>query len=310
MAKVTGLTYEQAIAKQNELKAQGKTLSTSKEYGKLEDYIKTLRPENYGAETVASAKAKLANSTQSPIAGATALGSSASGGIDLNGIYDSLFNTPEIQAKKDEVAKVEARRDEAITSNQNNPWYSQATRGGKIAAVKSDAERNLMRINNELTRMQTDAQIKYGIQMDQYNINRQAHQDALALFNGLVNSGGLVNANAEDIANLAVRTGIPTSMINSIIENGQDLTLEAYSDNTGQYVLALDTQGNVVNRVYLGKGTGSGTVDPNKALTYLDEDGNPIPDNDITQLWSFDNPGSAVSKYNSLAGILGQRGLY
>lgn len=269
MAKVTGLTYEQARAEQSKLKDAGR--GDGKAYGKLEDYIKTLRPENYGAETVASAKAKLATSTQSP-AGATVPGSGVAGGaIDLNGIYDQLFNTPEIQAKQAEVSDVEKRRDEAITSNQNNPWYSQATRGGKIAAVKSDAERNLMRINNELTRMQTDAQIKYGIQMDQYNINRQAHQDALALFNGLVSSGALQGANESTIADLAVKTGISSDMINSIVANNQKVTLQGYEDNSGQYILALDPQGNVVNRAFLGAGKSPNPTGTFDSTTFANE---------------------------------------
>lgn len=307
MAKVTGLTYEQARGEQQKLKDAGR--EGGKAYGKLEDYIKTLKPENYGVETVASARAKLANSTQSPTAGATASVPVNQGSIDLNGIYDSLFNTPEIQAKQAEVADVEKRRDEAITSNQNNPWYSQATRGGKIAAVKSDAERNLMRINNELTRLQTDAQIKYGIQMDQYNINRQAYQDALSLFNGLVNSGALQNANESDIANLSVRTGIPTSMINSIIANNQTLTLRAYGDDSGQYVLALDPQGNVVNRSFLGAGKSNTSDMPENPFEYVTED-SPVPQNDITSLWLETPSTGAVEKYNKWASVLGQKGLY
>lgn len=89
MGKVTGLTYEQARAKQAELKAQGKTLSTSKEMGKLEDYIKTLKPENYGAETVESAKKKLATSTQPLV---PELNSSSDLGGFLSNYQNSAFS--------------------------------------------------------------------------------------------------------------------------------------------------------------------------------------------------------------------------
>lgn len=60
-ANIKSMTYEQARAYQKELKAQGKTASTSKEYGKVENYIKTLKPENYGKETVASAYKQLSS---------------------------------------------------------------------------------------------------------------------------------------------------------------------------------------------------------------------------------------------------------
>lgn len=55
------MTYEQARAYQKELKSQGKTASTSKEYGKVENYIKTLKPENYGKETVSDAYKQLSS---------------------------------------------------------------------------------------------------------------------------------------------------------------------------------------------------------------------------------------------------------
>lgn len=61
MADIKSMTYEQARAYQKKLKAEGKTASTSKEYGKVEDYIKTLKPENYGEETVKSAYEKLSS---------------------------------------------------------------------------------------------------------------------------------------------------------------------------------------------------------------------------------------------------------
>ena len=42
----------------------GYSRSTSKDLGKAEDLRKVMKPENYGAETVASAKTKLKNSTE------------------------------------------------------------------------------------------------------------------------------------------------------------------------------------------------------------------------------------------------------
>jgi len=60
-ANIKSMTYEQVRSYQKELKAQGKTASNSKEYGKTENYIKTLKPENYGKETVASAYNQLSS---------------------------------------------------------------------------------------------------------------------------------------------------------------------------------------------------------------------------------------------------------
>jgi hypothetical protein len=176
--------------------------------------------------------------------------------IDLSSLYEKYFNTEEIKAKETEASDIEKKRDDAITSMQNNPWFSQATRGGKIGAIRSDSERNLERINNELTRLQTDAQIQYNIQLQQYDINRQAYQDSLNLFNSLVSSGAIENASSSDIAKLSVQTGIPTSMINSIIQTSKTskLTTQSYEDDSGQYLLYVDPSGNIVNKTFLGKG--------------------------------------------------------
>ena len=265
------LTELQAIKTQKEAAGTWNPAG-SKSDGKIENAIISLAPAGYRASTVQQANAKLASSTQQPdptgLSG-TGVGLGATGGnqtLDLNSLYDKYFKTPDVTAKETELSNIEKSRDSAIGSIQNNPWYSQSTRGGKIASVKSDAERNLTRINDELTRLQTDSQIKYNIQLQQYDINRQAYQDSLSLFNSLVNSGALATANGSDIANLSVQTGIPTSMINSIITsaNNKDVTLQSYDDGTNQYIIALDPSGKVVNRTTLGpsKASGSGSGIP------------------------------------------------
>lgn len=97
MGKVTGLTYEQARAKQAEIKASGRDTNKSKEYGKLEDYIKTLKPENYSEETVASAKKKLATSTQ-PLT--PEISSSSDLGSFLNNYQNGAFSMADSNPEK------------------------------------------------------------------------------------------------------------------------------------------------------------------------------------------------------------------
>lgn len=174
---------------------------------------------------------------------------------NLQDIYDSLFNTPEIKAKKDEITATEEARDKAIGEIQNNPWFSQATRGGKIAGIQSDAERKLTRINNELVRMTSDAQVQYNVKMNQYTLDREAYNTQLELFTSLLNAGAFTNASEQDKSAWAVSTGIPISMIDSIVakQKNDELKLETFDDGINQYVIALDSQGNVVNRTIIGK---------------------------------------------------------
>ena len=273
MPATSGKSLEELLAIKNAEETAGTwDPAGSKSDGKIENAIIALMPDNYNAGTVEQANAKLDSSTEPQVSGGFTPGGSGldfgqgTDPINLGGLYNQYFNTDEIKAKKDEVKAIEESRDAAIGSVQSNPWYSQSTRGGKIAAVRSDSERNLGRINSELSRLQTDAQIQYNIQIQQYDINRQSYQDALTLFNSLVSSGALTSADSSDIANLSVQTGIPTSMINSIISsaNNADITLQTYDDGTNQYIIALDPSGKVVNRTTLGpsKASGSGSGIP------------------------------------------------
>jgi len=60
-ASIKSMTLAQAKAYRQQLKDSGKTASTSKEHGKVENYIKTLQPAKYGKEAVASAYGALAS---------------------------------------------------------------------------------------------------------------------------------------------------------------------------------------------------------------------------------------------------------
>jgi hypothetical protein len=59
MADIKSMTLEQAKAYKAELKSQGLSESTSKEYGKLVDYIATLQPDKFGDERLGEAYSKL-----------------------------------------------------------------------------------------------------------------------------------------------------------------------------------------------------------------------------------------------------------
>lgn len=66
MASTTGKSAEYLRGKISELKASGKTESSSKELGKYVNALMVLEPDGYSPETVASAKAKLAATNAPP----------------------------------------------------------------------------------------------------------------------------------------------------------------------------------------------------------------------------------------------------
>lgn len=132
---------------------------------------------------------------------------------DLQAEYEKLTNTPDIQALRDEIAKATQERDQAVSEAQNNPWYSQATRGGKIAGITSDAERTLTRLQGELNTKLQDAQNQLGLTEQQYEYQDRANQEALA-------------ANA--------------------------VSTSTYDDGTNVYAVSIDRNGNVVNKQLIG----------------------------------------------------------
>jgi len=174
---------------------------------------------------------------------------------NLTDLYGKLFQTPEIKAKGEEIAKLEKERDAAISGTQSNPWFGQATRAGKIAGIKSDAERELTRVGDELARLQADAQIQYNVQTNQYTLDRQAYQDNLDQFNKLLSLGAFDKASGSDIAQWSSTTGLSTSVIDSMVKTAQKkaLTLQTYDDGTNVYVVALDEEGNVTKKTLIGK---------------------------------------------------------
>lgn len=205
-----------------------------------------------------------------PYGGVSGVGKQAP--IDLNALYSSFFDTPELKSSKEEVTKIQAARDEAIGEIQNNPWFSQSDRGGKIAGIRSDADRKIGLAQGKVDSLMADAQIKMNLATDQYTLNRQAYQDNLSIFSNLLSSGAFNNASDTDKASWAASTGIPVSMINSIVktQKSKGINLQTYDDGSNVYTVALDQEGNVVNKTLIGRSKPTAKDKPNKddMLTY------------------------------------------
>lgn len=191
--------------------------------------------------------------------GASATGGGATpsnpAGINLNALYDTYYNTPENQTLQKNItdtqtqlnAKDKANAD-ALALVNDNPFYSEGTRTGKIAkqneAYNNDKQvlvNQLATYNDTLTKNKADAQVRLNLQSQQYDINEKAHQDNLSNFNTLLSAGALNTASSSDIANLAVTLGIPTSVIDSAIKVSQSKEAGA---NT-QVIQSTDDKGNV-----------------------------------------------------------------
>jgi hypothetical protein len=289
MATTTGLTYEQLAAKISALKAQGKTESTSKELGKYVNAQMLLKPADFGSDALKNAQAQIDMSTQQPsgisgggVSGSgtgTSFGSPAS--IDLNKIYENAMTSPELVALEKELADKKTARTTAETNINDNPWYSEATRVGKIAKLTDQSQREISDIESQVAQKKADAQVKVNIASQQYNIEDKNYQNQLQKLNLLISSGALLNASGTDIASIATATGMSTSMVNgmitqmkenkikpSVITSTNDagvVTVSVVDANTGKVISqnSLGAVGNAQN----GGGGGGDTPTTNKYLT-------------------------------------------
>lgn len=189
--------------------------------------------------------------------------------FDLVAATNAAYNTPEIAAAQKAITDRQTALASASSEINDNPFYSEATRVGKQAKLTTEANNDIGVQQDLLTSLKADAAIKVAAQQGQYNINEEQYKTALDNFSNLVSMGGLDNASSADIANLAVQTGIPTSVIQSIAtasaKKNNPVSIQTSTDNDGNLtILGVDSKGNIVNQTTIsgaGKAkTGSGST--------------------------------------------------
>lgn len=216
-------------------------------------------------------------------------GNSGSGGMgsfgsgqpatpNLQALYDQYYtNNPDVTAANKSITDLQGqitqRRqalDEATKNINDNPFYAEATRTGKLAQLNNDAENDINTLNGQLTTAQTnlsnlqaEAERQVNMAQGQYSMDNQAWQQNLQEFNTLLSAGGLENASQSTLANLSVSTGIPTDMLSSIAQSEQAKNTQIFTttDNSGNVTIAaVNSQtGKVVNTTTLG-GVGAAKV--------------------------------------------------
>lgn len=186
--------------------------------------------------------------------------------FDLVAATEAAYNTPEILAANAAMdannAKITERQKAAADAQaviNDNPFFSEATRVGKSQQLTQQSNADIGVLQNETSlaqgkvdRLKADAAIKVNAAQGQYNINRQEYQDSLNNFNNLLSNGALDGASGTDIANLAQQTGIPTSMIESMVQTSRNKnnpsSLVQSTDNDGNLtLLQVDSTGKVIN---------------------------------------------------------------
>ncbi len=180
--------------------------------------------------------------------------------FDLVAATKAAYETPEIQAAQKAITDRQAALATAQTGINDDPFYSESRRVGEQRKLQDQANRDIGVQQNLLNSLKTDAQIKLNAQQGQYDINEQAYKTSLDNFNNIVSQGGLDNASDSDIANWAIQTGIPTSMIKSIQQqsvkknnSSEKASIQPFTDNQGNItILAIDpTTGKIINQTII-----------------------------------------------------------
>jgi hypothetical protein len=288
MSSIKGLSAEQLKAKINELKAQGKTESNSKEVGKYVNALKVLEPTKYRASDVESAKTSLLSSTtpetQAQLGIGTGTTTSLSGlslgtssSVDLNKIYETALNDPALVALEEELNAKKTARDTAESDINDNPYYSEATRVGKISKLDQKALNEINTLQSQIDAKKADAQVKVNIAAQQYNIDDKEYQNNIQKLNLLISSGAISGATSSDISQIALATGMSTDMINAIIQKAKQgdvqTSVQTNTDDNGNVTVSvINTKtGEIVAQNSLGQvdktKTDTSTPNTNKYLT-------------------------------------------
>lgn len=270
---LSDMSYDELTDYIKRAEKAGYSLSTSKDLGKAEDLRKVLKPENYGSETVESAKSKLLTNTTSETqaklglsvnSNASRTGESsfslgtAGTSIDLNQIYEDALNTEDIQNLESELEAKKRARDEAESDINDNPFYSEATRVGKIDKLQQKAGNEIATLESTLAQKKADAQVKVNIATAQYNIESDQYNRNLQTLNMYISSGALLNAGDADIAQIALATGMSTEMVKGIQAQMESAntkpTVITNTDDSGNVTISVidANTGNIISQNSLG----------------------------------------------------------
>ena len=194
--------------------------------------------------------------------------------LDLTNLYNQSYKDAGIADLEAELAEKERQYTETRGKNSDNPFLSEGTRVGREAKLAKLFDERTANIRNEIAMKKADVETKLNLSLKQFDINSQAAQQSLQQFNTLLSLGALTNASGEDIAQLTMTTGIPSSMIQSAIKASQQKDRQTQvitSTNDAGVVTAtvIDTQtGEIVSKQDLGAignaQTGGGSATSNK----------------------------------------------
>jgi len=215
---------------------QGAGIKGSKEVDKAINLLKVQQPSRYGAKTVESAKTSLQTQSSiptleklgiavpdwkkqqagiaTPVAGTTGTtgtaGGLSTGMTSTTGTSANPLVTPEVTAAQKEVDRITKLKNEELALINDNPFYSEGTRGGKAARLNEKYTQQIANAQNTLSMAQTNAQNAYKAQQDALANNR----DILKTY---ISTGALAGASQSELSAISKATGYPMGVLQGAI---------------------------------------------------------------------------------------------
>lgn len=266
---------------------QASAAAQGKSYPEFKAYLEGPASSKAGAKTTST------SGGGSSLGSGSGVGASAGAGSSFNvtETYDKLYKDLGIDALKSDVAakqaEITARRErlaEAQATINENPWYAEATRTGKLRRLEEQAQADIENIAREQALLQAKVDeanqqlaTKTNLSTQQYQIDRQAAADSVAELNTLLQSGAdMSNIN---VADFAARTGMSSETISALVAASQAQEIKPSviqsTDDSGNVTVTVIDQntGAIVGQTSLGRigkadSTGSGKASESEIQRY------------------------------------------
>jgi hypothetical protein len=180
-----------------------------------------------------------------------------SGTINLPNMYESLYQSSGITALEAELSAKNRAYADAQRKINDNPYFSEATRVGRIDKLTKDYNNSIANLQKDVATKKADIETRLNLETKQFDINSQEAKMALDRFNTLLSAGALDSASGDDIANITRSTGISSAAIYSAIKARQDKNIETkvsqIDDGKNIYAVVINSKtGEVISKQPIG----------------------------------------------------------
>lgn len=173
--------------------------------------------------------------------------------INLPEMFQSLYRDSGIESLKADMSARDKSYNDAVSQINDNPYYSEATRVGRLEKLDQKHQRDTQSLKNDIATKTADIETQMNIQTKQFDIDSTQAKEARDNFNTLLQLGALDSATGEDIAAIVRTTGISSSMILSAINANKEKNVQtstvSFDDGTNQGFAVINSKtGEIISR--------------------------------------------------------------